>query len=103
MLKFTLQEGEVIRKIKHIGYAKQIDDSTKNEIEKHMVWSALKVLDHIGLLPRGYFTRVVNGKISYEATKKYVANIMHNKTNYNIYAKVHQGKVYLALAEKIMK
>ena len=41
MLKFELKE-EVIRRVKHIGYAKQVDDNNIPAIEKHMVWSALK-------------------------------------------------------------
>ena len=70
MLKFDLKEGQVIRKIKHIGYAQQITDNNRPEIEKRMTWSALKLLNHLGLLPRGYFTRVVNGNISYETARK---------------------------------
>ena len=103
MLKFDLREGEVIRKVKHIGYAQQIDDKTKPVIEKYMVWSALKLLNHLGLLPRGYFTRVVNGNISYDSCKRYIINTMYHKTNYGIYGKVHNGKVYLALTQLITK
>lgn len=103
MLKFDLREGQVIRKIKHIGYAQQINDNNRPEIEKRMTWSALKLLNHLGLLPRGYFTRVVNGNISYETARKRAKDTLFYQTNYEIYAKVHNGKVYLALAQNITK
>ena len=102
MLKFNLKEGQVIRKIKVIGNAKQLDNMNMPIIEKHIIWSTLKVLNHFNLLPRGYFTKVSNGNISYKTARKKAIDIMYNQTNYSIHATAYKGKVYLALVEKII-
>ena len=56
-IKFNLVEGEVVRKVQY----------TKDSmmVSRIATFSFLKVLDHEGLLPKGYLTRVKNGHISY--------------------------------------
>ena len=59
-IKFNLVEGEVVRKVQY----------TKDSmmVSRIATFSFLKVLDHEGLLPKGYLTRVKNGHISYHTS-----------------------------------
>ena len=57
-------------------------------IEGFMVYKMLVIMNHQGLLPKGYLTRVRNGHISFKTALKKIVSIK-NETNftYNIISK----------------
>lgn len=92
MLKFNLNEGEVIRKVKYTKDALRV--------HHHATHSFLKVLNHEGLLPRGYLTRVNNRHIKYE-TAYAMCKKLEGQSKYRIAITFYQGYYLIALVEKV--
>lgn len=91
MLKFNLKSGEVIRKVKFVD--------SKVSTSYHAVWSFLKVLNHEGLLPKGYLTRVKNKNIGYHASLL-MCKKLAEQSKYRMESLAYKGGYLFALVEK---
>ena len=68
--KFDMKEGECI--VHH-----EIVKSSKDP-KFILLYKTLCYLDIEGLLPKGYLTKIKNGKINYDSALKYCKNIYKN-------------------------
>lgn len=90
MLKVIPSKPNVIVVPKDVKVIKAIRTTIPEgkTIEGFMVYKMLVIMNHQGLLPKGYLTRVRNGHISFKTALKKIVSIK-NETNftYNIISK----------------
>lgn len=91
MIKFNLQQGEVIRKFTFID--------SKVSLSHHATFRMLQILDYEGLLPRGYLTRVKNRNIGYHKSLL-MCKKLAPQSNYRLQSLQYKQGYLLALVEK---
>ena len=94
-ISFDLEEGESIVNVKRLV---GVDNST--QLNKHVVYSYLTAMSHVGFIPKSYLTRVDNKNTSFVSASKYVQSKLDSGFPYRILAKQVDESILLALVKK---